>query len=356
MIVAVACLPLASVGVAAQPAPAAAAPASAPPAPRAATATQPAEFTARDFDLQRPEVAQFVAQVVDHDGLSRQSVEALLRQAQPQPKILEIMTRPLEHITPWWEYRERFLTPERVSLGAQFWFDHRLTLEEVSAKYQVSPEYVVAIIGVESFYGRVTCKYRVLDALATLAFDYPPRAAYFTSELEQFLLLTRDSGLDPLTTCGSYAGAMGVLQFMPSVFRRYAVNASPGKRPDLWTDWDDILASVANYLHEFGWVPGGPVLSDTTLDPDPSFQIEPRNLDLNQTVASLAAEGVKVDLDVPADTRVVLVSAEQRDGPAYRVGFENFYVITRYNHSARYAMAVYDLAQAIAARVHEASK
>jgi membrane-bound lytic murein transglycosylase B len=306
------------------------------------------------FDVHRPEIAAWIDEVVGHDGWSRKSVVALLAKAEPQPKVLDIMTRPLEKVAPWWEYRERFMTEERIDKGVQLWRDHAKELERISAEYHVPPEYLVAIVGVETFYGRTTCRYRVLDALATLAFDYPPRASYFRGELEQFLLLTKESKLDPLTTCGSYAGAMGAPQFMPSVYRRYAVDADSDKKRDLWNSWNDILASVANYLHEYGWTAGAPVLAETTLDPDPSFQIEPRNLDLNETVASLGAHGIKVDMDVPPDTPAVLISAEQRDGPAYRVGFHNFYVITRYNHSARYAMTVYDLATILAARVHGA--
>ena len=150
---------------------------------------------------------------------------------------------------------------------------------------------------------------------------------------------------------GSYAGAMGAPQFMPSAYRRYAVDASNDQHRDLWGDWDDILASVANYLHQNGWKAGEPVLSETHLDPGANFQIEPHGLDLNETVDSLGARGVKVDLELAPDTRALLIPAEQPDGPAYRVGFHNFYVLTRYNSSARYAMAVYDLAHAIAQRV-----
>jgi membrane-bound lytic murein transglycosylase B len=233
----------------------------------------------------------------------------------------------------------------------QFWNEHKESLARVASDYQVPPEYLVAILGVETKYGRSTGRYRVLDALATLAFDYPPRHSYFSSELEQFLLLVKETRLDPLTTTGSYAGAMGAPQFMPSVYRRYAVDANTDRRPDLWSDWDDILASVANYLHEHGWTPGAPVLAEASLDPDPTFQIEQRNVELNETVDSLGAHGVRVSQQLPADTPAVLISAEQRDGPAYRVGFHNFYVITRYNSSARYAMAVYDLAQAVAQRL-----
>jgi membrane-bound lytic murein transglycosylase B len=313
----------------------------------------PAEPSAAPFNVHRPEIAQWIAEVVSHDGFSRRTVVRLLAKAQPQPKIIEAMNRPLERVAPWWEYRERLLTPERIDRGVQFWLDHQLALERIAAQYQVPPEYLVAIIGVETFYGRSTGHYRVLDVLSTLAFDYPQRGSYFRGELEQYLLLTRENRLDPLTTTGSYAGAMGVPQFMPSVYRRYAVDADTDKKRDLWGDWDDILASVANYLHEHGWAAGGPVLAETTLDPEPNLQqIEPHNLELSETVGALAAHGVKIGLDLPADTPAMLIAAEQRDGPAYRVGFHNFHVITRYNLSARYAMAVYDLARTLAARVH----
>ena len=314
---------------------------------------QPEDSVAGGFDLQRPEIIEFVNDVVSRDGLNRKDVRALLKEAQPQPKIIEIMNRPLERVAPWWEYREHFMSAERISEGTGFWLDHKISLEQISAQYQVPCEYLVAILGVETRYGRQTGRYRVLDALATLAFDYPPRHSYFREELEQFLLLAKEDQLDPLTATGSYAGAMGAPQFMPSSYRRYAVDVHTDRRRDLWGDWDDILASVANYLHQYGWVAGGPVLAETRLEPDPSFQIEPHNLELNQTVESLAAHGVKVEMSVPADTPVVLISAEQRDGPAYRVGFHNFYVLTRYNASARYAMVVHELAQAVAQRVHD---
>jgi peptidoglycan lytic transglycosylase B len=314
---------------------------------------QPEDAVAGGFDLQRPEIIEFVNDVVNRDGLNRKDVRTLLKQAQPQPKILEIMNRPLERVAPWWEYRDHFMSAERISEGTGFWLDHKISLEQISAQYQVPCEYLVAILGVETRYGRQTGRYRVLDALATLAFDYPPRHSYFREELEQFLLLAKEDQLDPLTATGSYAGAMGAPQFMPSSYRRYAVDVHTDRRRDLWGDWDDILASVANYLHQYGWVAGGPVLAETRLEPDPSFQIEPHNLELNQTVESLAAHGVKVEMSVPADTPVVLISAEQRDGPAYRVGFHNFYVLTRYNASARYAMVVHELAQAVAQRVHD---
>ena len=304
------------------------------------------------FDLKRPEIVSFVDEVVAHDSLKRKAVLALLAKAEPQPKIIELMTRPAEKVTPWWQYHDNFLTPERIDLGVEFWNEHRESLERIAAERGVAPEYLVAIIGVETRYGRTTGKFRVLDALATLAFDYPARSDFFRSELEQFLLLVNEDKLNPLTTTGSYAGAMGAPQFMPSTYRRYAIDADADNKRDLWNDWDDIIASVANYLQDKGWEPGGPVIAEAHLDPDPTFQINPGKVDLNETVDDLNAHGVQIDLPLPGTTPAVLIAAEQKDGPAYRVGFKNFYVITRYNGSARYAMSVYDLAQAIAQRVH----
>jgi membrane-bound lytic murein transglycosylase B len=308
--------------------------------------------SADSFNLKRPEIAAFIEDVSARDGISKKQLRALLRAAQPQPKIIEAMERPAEKVSPWWQYREKFITAERINDGVQFWGEHRDSLERIAAEYQVPPEYIVAILGVETKYGRITGKYRVLDALATLAFNYPPRHVYFTKELEQFLILAGENKLDPLTLTGSYAGAMGAPQFMPSSYRHFAVDANNDSQRDLWGDWDDVIASVANYLHQAGWRLGAPVLAEASIAPGASIEVEPRNLELKETVASLGARGIKTELDVPPDTPALLIDAEQEDGPAYRVGFHNFYVITRYNTSPRYAMAVYELAQAVAQRVH----
>jgi len=303
------------------------------------------------FDMKRPEIVAFVNDVAQRDQLPKKQVLALLRTGEPQPKIIEAMNRPAEKVTPWWEYHDRFLTDDRICDGAQFYKDHRASLERIAAARGIPPEYLIAIMGVETKYGKFVGRYRVLDALMTLAFDYPPRSDYFRGELEQFLLLVAEEHLDPLTVTGSYAGAMGVPQFMPTSYRKFALDGNGDNKRDLWNDWDDILASIANYFVEHGWESGGPVLAETRLDPEPKFQIDTRNLELNETVDSLNAQGVAVLGGQTGTTPAVLISAEQQDGPAYRVGFKNFYVITRYNRSARYAMAVHDLADAIARRV-----
>jgi membrane-bound lytic murein transglycosylase B len=309
-------------------------------------------FTGRTrFDLDRTEIRQFVEATATANKMERLDVYRLLAKAEPQPKIIELITKPAEKVSPWWEYRKNFLTEQRVTEGMLFMREHRARLEKAHKKTGVAPEYVVAIIGVETYYGRITGKYRVLDALATLAFDYPPRATFFRSELTQFIALSREEAVDPLTALGSYAGAMGASQFMPSSYRRYAVDGSNDQQRDLFADWDDIIASVANYFKVHGWVADGPVLAEASLQPDAPVTAEPGNLSLNETVAGLRSKGVDFDTAQAETTPVLLIPAELQSGPAYRVGFKNFEVITRYNRSVRYAMAVHDLATTIADRV-----
>jgi membrane-bound lytic murein transglycosylase B len=304
------------------------------------------------FDVEREEIRTFIEEVAARHSLDKDELRKLIAKAEPQPKIIERMSKPAERVLAWWEYRNRFITEKRIADGVRFWNEHRAVLDKVAAERGVPAEYLVAIMGVETVYGNVTGRDRVLDALATLAFDYPPRSAFFRSELEEFVLLAREESIDPLTATGSYAGAMGVPQFMPSSYRRYAVDGDADKKRNLWDNMDDVVASIANYFREYGWQTGAPVITEAVLDPEPTFTIDTRNLDLNETIEGLNAKGVRVKIAAPADTPVLLVSAEQQDGPAYRVGFKNFQVITRYNRSVRYAMAVHDLAQAIAARAN----
>lgn len=306
------------------------------------------------FDLDRAEIRAFVEKVAVEQKIPPLDVYRLLAKAEPQPKIIELISKPAEKVSPWFEYRRNFLTEQRIAEGAQFLIEHRVRLEKARKETGVAPEYVVAIIGVETFYGRITGRHRVLDALATLAFDYPPRAEYFKGELAQFISLSKEEQVDPLTALGSYAGAMGAGQFMPSSYRRYAVDGSDDQQRNLFADWDDIIASVANYFKQNGWVSGGPVLAEAVVQPDAPVTAEAGNLSLNDTVGGLRSKGVEFDnARQPETAPVLLVPAEQQEGPAYRVGFKNFVVITRYNRSVRYAMAVHDLATTIAERVDQ---
>jgi len=309
-------------------------------------------FTGRTrFDLDRPEIAAFVEATAAANKMEPLDVYRLLAKAEPQPRIIELISKPAEKVSPWWQYREQFMTEQRIAEGAKFMLEHRARLEKARKDTGVAPEYVVAIIGVETFYGRITGKFRVLDALATLAFDYPPRGEYFRKELGQFIALSREEAVDPLTAMGSYAGAMGAGQFMPSSYRAYAVDGSNDQQRNLFADWDDIIASVANYFKKSGWVADGPVLAEAVLQPDAPVTADPGNLTLNETVAGLKAKGVAFDTGEAENTKVLLIPAETELGPSYRVGFKNFEVITRYNRSVRYAMAVHDLATTIADRV-----
>ena len=303
------------------------------------------------LDTRRPEVKDFIDQIADQYSFKKRALRKLLAAAQYQPAILQAMDRPAEKAKMWYEYRPIFVSDRRIREGAEFWLTHRQDLDRASIRSGVAPEYLAAILGVETYYGRQTGNYRVLDALATLAFDYPPRAKFFRDELEQFILLTRDLKMNPLAIKGSYAGAMGAPQFMPSNYRRYAVDASADGRIDLWNNWPDVCASIGNYLKEHGWNPGEPVLSEASVEPDKAADLDGRKLALAETVGSLKEKGVSFDSSLPPDAPALLIAADEADGVHWRVGYNNFYVITRYNHSPLYAMAVYELAAAIKQRV-----
>jgi membrane-bound lytic murein transglycosylase B len=303
------------------------------------------------IDVTRPEVRDFIARVARQDSFSKRRLRELLAAAQSQPAIIEAMDRRPEKAKLWFEYRTIFINEKRISDGADFWIAHRTEIAQASEASGVAPEYIVAILGVETSYGRLTGHYRVLDALATLAFDYPSRARFFQDELEAFLLLTREDSIDPLTATGSYAGAMGAPQFMPSNYRRYAVDAARNGRVDLWTNWPDVFASVGNYFREHGWSSGEPVLSEATVQADIAATLDGRTLAATETVGSLQGKGIRFDTTLPPTAPALLIAADDSDAVRWRVGYHNFYVITRYNHSMLYAMAVHDLAQMIRDRV-----
>ena len=303
------------------------------------------------IDVRRPEVKDFIQYMADTYGFKKRALKKLLKAADSQPAIIEAMSKPAEKAKLWFEYRPIFLTEKRINEGTEFWIAHRQALERAGAQSGVAPEYLAAILGVETFYGKRTGNYRVLDALVTLSFDYPPREKFFRDELEQFLLLTRDAHLDPSKLKGSYAGAMGAPQFMPSNYRRYAVDGDADGHIDLWSDWPDVCASVGNYLKEHGWNAGEPVLDEAGVGVAKPDELDGRKLTLSETVGSLSAKGFSFENSLPADAPALLIAADEADGVHWRVGYNNFYVITRYNHSALYAMAVFELATALKQRM-----
>jgi membrane-bound lytic murein transglycosylase B len=311
---------------------------------------------ARALDTKRSDVKDFINHMAQTYDFKKRPLRKLLAAAQLQPAILEAMDKPAEKAKLWFEYRPIFLTERRIREGTDFWLAHRSALEAGSTRSGVPPEYIAAILGVETYYGRLTGNYRVLDALSTLAFDYPARSKFFRDELEQYLLLTRDAHFDPRALKGSYAGAMGAPQFMPSNYRRYAVDADADGRVDLWSNWDDVCASVGNYLKEHGWNAGEPVLSEATVTEQKPEDLDGRKLALSETVGSLKDKGVQFDSTQPPDAPAMLIAADEADGVHWRVGFNNFFSITRYNHSALYAMAVVELAGAVKQRVQAADQ
>ncbi len=300
----------------------------------------------------REEVQAFAREISARHGLDQSWVLEALAQAKPQASIIEAMSQPAE-AKPWYQYRAIFLTEQRIADGVAFWREHAGRLARIERQYGVPAEILVAILGVETGYGRNTGRYAVLDALATLAFDYPPRAAFFRKELEQLFLLAEEERMPLAELKGSYAGAMGMPQFMPSSYREYALDGDGDGRRDLWSSTEDVLASVANYFVRHGWQRGGEVAWPIEL-PDPSsldgLMNHGRDLSAKTTLGGLRKAGLSLPPGAD-DTPVLLIPLEEEEGVSYWVGLPNFYVITRYNHSALYAMAVWQLAQALRERV-----
>lgn len=308
------------------------------------------------LDTQRNDVAAFIDELVTEEDFSRDELEALLGDAEIKPKILEAISRPAEKRKAWHEYRDIFIQDKRIDAGVEFWNTHADTIDKISEETGVPGEILVGIIGVETYYGRITGRYRVLDALVTLGFDYPPRAKFFRKELREFLLLAREESVPADAALGSYAGAMGSPQFIPSSYRAYAVDADADGRRDLFDSWTDILGSVANYFVRHRWRAGEPVVAPATLNAEFSGEVPAKNLlKADSTVGDLVQEGVVIDppTTLADDMPARLIAMEGKQGPEYRVGLHNFYVITRYNRSAMYALAVWQLGNEVAARRRE---
>ena len=299
--------------------------------------------------------AAFIDKMVRQHGFDRAELTALLDEAVIDKTILETMARPAERVVPWFEYRNIFMTDERIAAGVRFWGEHAETLKQVADRYGVAPEMVVAIVGIETYFGTRMGRYRVVDALATLAFAYPPRSSFFTSELESFLLLSREENVDPKAALGSYAGAMGAGQFIPSSYRAYAVDVDGDGKRDLWSNWNDALGSVANYFAKHGWRAGEPVM-ERAIRTETFAGPEPRNaLEIDGTVASVTRMGYVFTTTLPSDAPAAPYSFEAEGGGSeYWVGYHNFGVVTRYNRSTKYALAAHQLSQAIRARYFEA--
>lgn len=292
----------------------------------------------------------FAQRMATRHGFDASKIERLLAQSARQDDILAAIANPAEAL-PWYRYRPIFLQESRIRQGVVFWEQNQATLDRAAQQYGVPPQIIVAILGVETRYGSYRGKHRVIDALRTLAFDYPPRSGFFRSELEQYLLLAREEGFDPLRPEGSYAGAMGIPQFISSSYRVYAVDFNGDGHRDLWDQPEDAIGSVANYFKVHGWRRGEAVAVPASVTGEAARPDKAASkLEADSSVAELRKRGVIPAHTLPAEQPAGLVILESKEGPEYWVGLPNFYVITRYNHSALYAMAVYQLAQAIKQR------
>ncbi len=302
-----------------------------------------------------PGMDALVAEMAAGDPNRAAELTALLERAEKQPAILEAIARPAEKTKPWFSYRPIFITEARIDAGVEFYRRNAELLASAEADYGVPAEYVVSIIGVETFYGRIMGSWKVLDALTTLGLYYPPRQPFFRGELIQFLNLpgTRGVELDLATVQGSYAGAMGLGQFMPTSYVKWAVDRDGDGRIDLWTSPADATASVANYLAEHGWQSGGPVTMEMTPGPG-ARRLRDTGLDPVFPLSQLVEWGYQPAAAVDPQTPANLLRLESAPGEfAHYAIFNNFRVITRYNRSPMYAMAVHELAAAIAERVGE---
>jgi len=291
----------------------------------------------------------FIARMVENHDFERAALQALFAEIEINDRVLTAISRPAERVLAWHEYQDIFLTDARIASGVEFWAEHAGRINAASQAYGVSEQMLVAILGIETLFGTRMGSYRVLESLSTLAFAYPPRSRFFSNELEAFLLLARDEQLDPLGVLGSYAGAMGAGQFIPTSFRAYAVDGDTDGRRDLWGNWEDVLGSVANYFKAHGWRADEPVVARATRVGGATTPTPANSMDLNETVASLRADGYEFSTILSESTPVTVLGLDGHNGTEYWVGYHNFRVITRYNRSVMYALVAQQLGEAIAA-------
>lgn len=307
--------------------------------------------TAQDNSYaEHPLTAPFIKEMTTEFGFLPEPLQKIFAEAQRKQFILDAISRPAERVKLWKEYRPIFITQARVDKGVEFWAQNEEALARAEQEYGVPAEFIVAIIGVETIYGGNTGSHRVIDALSTLAFDYPPRAPFFRQQLKEYLLLTREEQVNPLSLTGSYAGAMGLPQFMPGSFRAYAVDFDHDGHIDIWKNPTDAVGSVANYFIKHGWQPGEKVVVRADIkSAQKADQGLSDSLDPKITVQQLQKLGWKPRARLDKKTNVTAFRLDAQAGPEYWIGLANFHAITRYNRSVMYAMAVNELAELLVA-------
>ncbi|HSN40494.1 MAG TPA: lytic murein transglycosylase B [Burkholderiales bacterium] len=293
----------------------------------------------------RPDYEDFIAEMVRKHEFRRDRLRRVFSQVQLRPAIIRAISTPAT-AKPWYEFRSRYVNTERIDGGLRFWGQNAAALARASREFGVPEEIIVAIIGIETHYGRNTGSFRVLDALATLAFDYPPRAGFFMEQLEEYLLLSREARLNVLDVKGSYAGAIGIPQFLPGSYRKYAIDFDGDGRRDL-NDAADAIGSIANYLLSFGWQAGEPVAVPAEAGASDTDAMLAAGLKPAIKVGELRRRGITPLAPVRDEAEAALFTVETASGTDYWLGLQNFYVITRYNRSVNYAMAVRDLAETL---------
>lgn len=296
--------------------------------------------------LQRTDVQSFITELTQNHEFSAQELQGILGQAKKSQKIIDLISKPAEG-KPWHEYRKIFLGKKRINAGVEFWKENEATLEKAEILYGVPPEIIVAIIGVETFYGTRMGTFSVLDALMTLGFDYPPRSKFFRSELEHFLLLSKEESIEPQKPKGSYAGAMGMGQFIPSSYREFAIDFDADGKRDIWHNRADGIGSVAHYFHKHGWLPEQPIAKRATVTGDAWKNLDGRKLKPEYSLQEIQKHKVKPAEKITDPGKFSFIELEGKHNKEFWIGHENFYVITRYNHSRKYAMAVFQLSQEI---------
>lgn len=304
--------------------------------------------------VSRPELNIFIDEMVEKHHFDKSQLIDIFSHVHLKPNIIKAMIRPAE-VKPWTEYRAMFVNPLRINGGVEFWRANAGVLAHASNTYGVPESIIVAIIGVETQYGKNAGSYRVIDALSTLAFDYPRRAEYFKGELEKFLILTRDEGIEPFSLKGSYAGAMGIGQFMPSNYLNYALDFDGDGHRDINHCMADAIGSVANYFIGHGWFSGQPIVLRAQVTGERYLELVNMGFNLTHTVDEMREFGVTPAESVDGSQQVMLIRLETKGEPEYWIGLNNFKAITEYNRSKFYAMSVYLLSREIQAAMNAQS-
>lgn len=318
------------------------------PMPNQASAALPPPPTQVIFT--KDQVQAFAKQVATKNGLSEQAIMAILNQAVTQPQIINAMNKPYEKLS-WARYQTLYVRPSLITGGVKFWNQNQKSLTDASKRFGVPPQIILSILGVETVYGQNIGTVHALDALYTLAFSYPRRAGFFQTELAAYLVLTQESGFDPLTLTSSYAGALGIPQFMPSTYLQYAVSNSKSY-PNLFSNNADAIGSIANYLDQMGWQANAPIAVKARLNKN--VKLTPQLTEETYTLEQFRSYGIHAEYKMPGELRANLITLQGKDGTEYWLVFRNFYMIKRYNSSNLYAMAVYQLSEKIQSQIKSA--